>query len=314
MSAGRTPLLLVAATLFGGIAGAVMSLSLAPSVEGDWGDGSTGTTPAELAERVNVLEARLAEAESRPARSRSGSRRGAETAEDASASPRALGTPLDATETEPRVPQYDDLGLPVPEESFLARVSAAMTEIERRRKARSAQENLVQRRDKFLASIKKRYRNYREPLQLSGDELERIEKTATTYVDERLDLQADGATRPELEARDREARREIRAILGTDRYRKLRRLELDQSARPVIVDAANRAGVDAGQRKQIETLLADHIERVVDLDVRLRTDEVSDDERRQIREQMNTANRSSWDRLRNDILTDEQRERVPERR
>jgi hypothetical protein len=71
--------------------------------------------------------------------------------------------------------------------------------------------------------------------------------------------------------------------------------------------------VDKEQRDRIERLLDQHIEGLVDLDVRARTEELSAEERQAIREKMDAANRAAWDRLRNEILDAEQRERVPKR-
>ncbi len=261
--AGRTFLLVLTGALLGGGVTALLGSALTPAPEAAPADTSA------LEERITQLESRMAQAERTKRSARRERRKEAGTAKAAAAAESASET--DSSGPLPSGP-VDDLGLPVPEEEFVTRVAAALTEIEKRRAERKQREQLIGRRDGYLAEVKKRYTNYKGPLALTDEELGRIQTVAETYVDERLLLQADGHAQEELLARDRKARRDIRDIMGPDRYRKLRALELDRAARPVIVDAAGKAGVDSEQRKQIERLLSDHIERIVDSDVRVRTE------------------------------------------
>ena len=77
---------------------------------------------------------------------------------------------------------------------------------------------------------------------------------------------------------------------------------------------ARGVGITTEQRERIEDLLENHIERVVDHDVRLKTEELPAEERARLGRELQVASRQGWDRLRNEILNEEQRKRVPKRR
>jgi len=162
-----------------------------------------------------------------------------------------------------------------------------------------------------MGEVDRRLRDYAAKLELTEEEATAFRAAAKSGLERHLTAQAEGASRDELAAIDREKERAYRDILGSAKHRDFRKLEIDQAARPVIVDAANRAGVDSHQRDQIERLLSDHIERYVDPEIRIRTEELDAETRASIMQDMNAANRAAWDRLRNQILTPEQRERVP---
>jgi hypothetical protein len=292
----------VAAALLGGAVGAFLTDAL----RDDARDApSAATRDREL--RIERMEQRLVDVERKPARSRAEAR--AATAID---DVRADAEGPDAAALH-SVDPSDEPTVDAPDEEFVQRVAAALGEIDRRKKAAEQRETIEQRRSRYLSEAHKQYANYRDPLALSDGDVTRLESISEKFVDQRIELQTSGADGAALAEQERAARREIRDVLGAERYRKLRGLELDKVARPVIVMAATRAGVDTEQRERIETLLSDHIERIVDYDVTLRTDEVQDDERKRIQDEMNRANREAWDRIRNDILTQEQRGRVPER-
>ncbi len=164
-----------------------------------------------------------------------------------------------------------------------------------------------------MGEVDRRLRDYKAKLELTDAEATAFRAAAEAGLERHLVAQADGASREDLAAIDREKERAYREILGNAKHREFRKLEIDHLARPVIVDAANRAGVDSHQRDQIERLLSDHIERYVDPEIRLRTEELDAATRGSIMKDMKEANRAAWDRLRNQILTPEQRERVPVR-
>lgn len=294
----------MAAALLGGVVGAVAVDALREEASTA---APTKAARAESERRIERIEERLVAFERRPARAHSEARDGAEPATS------ARDTDSQTTAAPGESGPGGEPGEAAPDDEFVNRVAAALGEIDRRKQAAQQRETLEQRRDRYLAEVHKQYANYRVPLDLSDTEITHLESISEEFVDHRIELQNSGAGDVEIAAQERAARREIRDVLGAERYRKLRGLELDKVARPVIVMAATRAGVDTEQRERIETLLSDHIERIVDYDVTLRTDEVPDAERKRIQDEMNRANRDAWDRLRNEILTEEQRGRVPER-
>jgi hypothetical protein len=305
----RSPLvLIVGAAVVGGIAGSAATLVVSPPASDDAG------TPAALVERVVELERRAETADRRPERTR---RRPAP--DDASP---ALPTDIEPAPTTDDAPGgaerprelFGNLGLTPPSDEFVARVAAAMELIEQRKKERMSLEKADKSKAKVLADLAKKLTNYTKPLDLTDAEIAEYTELATEYLDERFDAQLEGAEQSELRAMDRAARRGVQALLGADRYRKMRALEIDTLARPVIADTANRAGVTTEQREQIETLLSTHIERMVDVDVRMRTEELPAETLRELQTEVQRMNRQAWDDLRYDILTEEQRGRVPERR
>jgi len=196
---------------------------------------------------------------------------------------------------------------------FVDLVRSAIDEIKRQDDEQRTDKKVADQRGKYLREVDKKLVNYRDKLGMTDEQVAAFRRVAEAGVDARLAAQAEGLERSELEALDRVRHREFRDVLGGDGYREFRKLELDAVARPVIVSISGQAGVDREQRDRIERLLDEHIESIVDLDVKLRTEEIDGKERTAIHERMRDASRSAWDRLRGSILDAEQRGRVPKR-
>ncbi len=282
--------------------------------------------PAEvsaLVARVTEIERRVPADAPRAARGRT---RVAPDAASASEGDRASGdfdheaafewaVRSDRLDPEVRVPEGGGDGVvpraPPPE--FVDLVRSAIDEIKRQDAEGSVEQRVADQRKKYLYEVDKKLTNYRDKLGLTDEQVTAFRAAAEAGYDERLQAQLDGKPQNELQALDRKRHREFRDIIGGAAYRDFRKLELDAVARPTIVSIAGQAGVDREQRDRIERLLDEHIEGIVDLEVRVRTEELDPEERRAIQEEMQDASRSAWDRLRGNILDAEQRERVPKR-
>lgn len=294
------------------------------------GDVGTEASPgvgdtSELVRRLEDLERRLERAERRGP----GSRRSARGAGDGLAgaadspaaavahgdtSPDAASPSRPGTSSEPGAGDEPTAHLADgPDAAFVERVADAIRTLqERRREEQEAAERERKRRE-TLGGLAKKLREYVPRLGLDDATARAFARAATEGATRLLDAQEAGATGDELAALHRENQRGYQELLGEGGYRELRKLELDAAARPTIVSIAGQAGVDARQREQIESLLSQHIESLVDLDVRARTEALEATELQSIRERMDRANRTAWDRIRREILTAEQRERVPRR-
>lgn len=275
-----------------------------------------------LTERVVELEQRLEQAEAAPPRRRLHVREpaGASTAADPVTGHAGADRPADeptgsggAAATTSAADGADGEGRVAVAPEFVQSVRAALDQI-RREDARAKEiQGLRDERAKYVHDLDRRLANYQELLGLSDDQVEAIRATAQEGMDEILRARAQGVEGEELATLERARQREVRDLVGGATYREMRKLLLDEMARPVIVSVAGQAGVDKQQRDRIERLLDEHIEGLVDLDVRVRTEELSAEERQAIQAKMNDANRAAWDRLRNEILDAQQRERVPKR-
>ncbi len=309
MSATRTAVLVVVSAVIGGAVGSWLTSATPPPASTAGADGIEGTAddlagptpPAEiaaLARRVEQVERRVG---TRGARRAAPQPDGSEPAVQ----------PFRGGGDSVAAPWFDTSGDPVP--GFVDAVRSAIGEIQRQNREVGAEKKRGDDRKRYLTEVDKRLRDYADPLQLTEAQLTSFKSAAETSIDARLAAQANGAKREELESLDREKERAFRDILGSARHREYRKLEIDRFARPFIADIASKAGVDGRQRDQIESLLSSHIDRLVDTDVRLKTEELDGSTRTTLRTSVNTANREAWDRLRNEILRDDQRDRVPAR-
>ncbi len=316
----RDVLLVVAGAAAGAVAGAVASAP-APSATGD----------AALDRRIADIERRVERAAiETPRRRRHAGQAGqAGQAADAAADDdlarrAAAGLQAAAATTSaddglggggdrsPGGREADD-GIVAVSPEFVASVRAAIDTIRREDESAARIQKLRDARAKYVRNLDRRLTDYQEVLRLDDQQLEALRTTALAGMDERLRAQAGGAAAEELASMERERQRSIRDVLGGATYREMRKLELDEMARPTVVSVAGKAGVNSEQRTRIERLLDQHIESIVDLDVRARTEDLSAEERQAIEDRMDAANRAAWDRLRGEILDAEQRERVPKR-
>jgi len=313
MEPGKIVMLAAGAAALGGVAGA-MAVGLTAG-SADRAE-SAATEVRELREerqdlfsRLEALEKKRPRASDRP---RSSDEPGASAAEALRVS-RAMGAEDDPARHAITGPLADGtLGGPDDvDQAFVDRVRAAIETIRRENREANAEGEQRRKREKYLNGLDKRLSNYKDRLGLTDPQVADLGRLAERAFDERAAAQVAGATGDELASMDRETARVSQGLMGQETYREFRKLELDRAARPIIVDAAIKAGVDQEQRDQIETLLTRHIEKVVEWDVRVRTDDLPGDERERIMTEYRNANRDAWDRLRSDILTEEQRQRVP---
>lgn len=322
MSRAISPSFALVLVLAGAVVGALTAATVSTALE----PGSTAShtadpaTSTELLERIERLEAELVEAR-RSRRPRPGSpaadetaaatQEGGPTGSDSSRRDRA-DTGRDAIDDAPSTPDGSRAATNV-DDAFVARVGEAIRTLQERAAGEREAQKRKQEREKALRELGRKLREYVPRLGLDEATANAFVEATTAGTTRLLDAQAAGVGGEELATLTRENQQRYQDLLGEAGYRELRKLELDAAARPSIVSIAGQAGVDGPQREQIERLLTDHIESLVDLDVRARTQELSPEERQSIRERMNDANREAWDRLRRDILTEEQRDRVPRR-
>jgi hypothetical protein len=303
--------------VFGGAVGALGAMFVAPTV------GVGGSVPVELGDRVAVLEREMETVESGVglAPGQLGSVSTAEVrhsiAKVAGAGPtRGRNGDPEALEDDPHAIELSG-GLLDPTPSvgveFVEKVRAAIAEIEKERGEAQAAEKRVKQREWYLDAVDKRLEELREPLALSEDEIQRIQVLALEKIADRQADEAEGAPQAELGEIDRAAQAGVREVLGDARYRQYRKLDIDKIARPMVAKVSSLAGVNALQRREIEGLLSEHIDRIVDKEVRIRSESLSSEERGELRRQIDEQNQEAWRRLREDILTEEQRKRVPNR-
>ncbi len=328
---GRTIAIFTLGTLLGGGVGAAVAIGVASQALTSLTDreAATGADPEplspELTDRLKRLERAVGVEHSTTTRVRRhrGASRGAIGAD------RGLELPPTGASAEEEAARFggvrgDDehaspltgLGVddgPAAGAAFVDRVREALSQIERERQAAAEQKRRDKDAERFLRDAARRFREYQQRLGLTDDEVTRLHAIAEGSVERRLSAQDDGADRDALSMLDRTTQREVQSVLGDERYVQYRKLEIDRMARPIVANIASHTGVDGAQRREIEGLLSEHIDRIARDESRLRSEELPAAERERLRNDVNTANREAWRRLREDILTDDQRGRMPER-
>ncbi len=314
----RGALLVAAGAAAGGIAGALVAAGPAAAPGGPAAD------TASLDARIDELERRL---KAQPERLR---RERVRVGGDAAAAPgdtAPLAFPsLDGRDvTDPAqadgpaadgdspgdAPRGEAAAAPSPQ--FVEAVRLAIDEIKRDAAEGAAERKLRAEREKKIAELRRSIPEIASRLGLDYEEAAQLGRTALAGAEAVLAARAEGRPDEEVRGLERQGHRAVRDFLGSARYRDMRKIELDAAARPTIAKVASLAGVDREQRDRIEGLLTRHIDTLVDDEIRARTEELPGEERAAIRTRLDAANRTAWDRIRNEILDAEQRERVPAR-
>ncbi|MGE0432155.1 MAG: hypothetical protein AB7K09_10080 [Planctomycetota bacterium] len=193
-------------------------------------------------------------------------------------------------------------------------VRRALNEVRAEERAERERAERAKNKDALMKLIGNRLTELRTELGLSDDQINRINDLAIDFVDDRAAAAANGASADELAAMDRGVQRGVRDIMGDATYREYRKSEISRAGRPLVGMALATVGLDAQQWDNVNRFLDGHIDRVVDSDVRLQTEEMTPAARKQLKDEMDAANQAAWQTMLDQYLTDEQRSRVPNRK
>ena len=198
-------------------------------------------------------------------------------------------------------------------ESVKDAVRRAINEIRREEKEAAAAANAAKNKDALLKLVGNRLDELRDELGLSDDQVGRIGDLAQEFLDERQAAAANGASADELAAMDRAAQRGVQDIMGATNYREFRKAEILRAGRPMVGMALAMAGLDAQQWDNVNRYLEGHVDRIADNDVRLQTEDLSPEQRQELKAETDAANQDAWSTILQEYLTDEQRSRVPKK-
>lgn len=140
------------------------------------------------------------------------------------------------------------------------------------------------------------------------DELKALARRA---IERTLAAKREGATAQQLAALDVETQAEVRRLVGDPVYVATERARITADARKGITWVAAAVGLTAAQHTQLDRILAESVEQVLPDVIRYRTTPLPDAERAAIQASLEQRRTSGWDRFRTDVLTEEQRRRLP---
>lgn len=140
------------------------------------------------------------------------------------------------------------------------------------------------------------------------DELKALARRA---VQKTVDAKREGATAQQLAALDVETQAEVRRLVGDPVYVATERARITADARKGITWVAAAVGLTPAQHTQLDRILAESVEQVLPDVIRYRTTSLPDAERAAIEASLAQRRTAGWDRFRADVLTEEQRRRLP---
>lgn len=183
-----------------------------------------------------------------------------------------------------------------------------LAELEAKRLAQQAK--LAETRDKVLEASIKRLQGFAEQLGLADWQLAEIEAMASELTMDYLIAQADGASKEELDAIVRDANRETQRIMGDAMYRDYRVARYNSEVDPKIDWVMGAVSGDEQQRERMREHWYGHSDRTVDRRIRVDTQEMTPEEREELRRELEEADGEAWREGVETVLTPEQQRQM----
>lgn len=163
----------------------------------------------------------------------------------------------------------------------------------------------------LLAGVDAEAERWGKTYDLGEGRVDELKALAQRAVQKTVDAQREGASAQQLAALDVETQAEVRRLVGDPVYTATERARITADARKGITWVAAAVGLTPAQHTQLDRLLSESVEQVLPDVIRYRTTSLPDTERAAIEASLAQRRTAGWDRFRADVLTEEQRRRLP---
>ena len=164
---------------------------------------------------------------------------------------------------------------------------------------------------KFIADIDAVLDGWSDTYDLREWQVEELKSLLRRSVERMAGAKRQGASPQELAAMDVEAQAEVRRIVGDAVYVATERVRVTQGARNALTWLSAAVGLTPAQHTQLDRFVAEGVERDLPAIVRLRSETMADEEREALQRRLEQQRDETWRRIRNELLTEEQRQRIP---
>ena len=244
--------------------------------------------------RVKELETKLAELENRVRELESTRVEANPPAEDESAM-KILAAALEAPS-----PKLEEL------------LVAAMDEVRERQELRERDAKRKKGAKGLISFIDGELDRWSDEYDLTTQEVDELKGLTRRAIDQRMAAEADGASGYELTQLGVEAQGEVRRIVGDEVYRRTERDRLTREARGKLMWLTVAVGgLSEEQHSSLDTVVDAAVEDRLDDVIRRRAEPLTQDEYDTLGALIKQDQASTWERIRDDVLTEEQRRRIP---
>lgn len=138
-----------------------------------------------------------------------------------------------------------------------------------------------------------------------------LKALARHAVQRTVDAKRGGASAQQLAVLDVETQAEVRRLVGDTVYAATERARITAEARKGLTWVSAAVGLTPAQHTQLDRILYDSVEQALPDVVRYRTVSLPEAERTAIEASLTKRRTENWERFRADVLTEEQRLRLP---
>lgn len=165
--------------------------------------------------------------------------------------------------------------------------------------------------DKRIEGIDAQIDSAAETYGLHHTQVDALKELTRRALARTAEAQAAGAGKEELRGIEVDVQGEVRQILGEDTYAAVERSRVTREARGKLTWLAAAVGLTEAQHTQLDAILAEGVERALPDVIRVRTEHLSPQAFEEAQARLGAGRTKDWDRIRNDLLTPEQRARIP---
>jgi hypothetical protein len=165
--------------------------------------------------------------------------------------------------------------------------------------------------DKRIEGIDAQIDSAAETYGLHHTQVEALKELTRRALARTAEAQAAGAGKEDLRRLEVDVQGEVRQILGEDTYAAVERSRVTREARGKLTWLSAAVGLTEAQHTRLDAILAEGVERALPDVIRVRTEHLSPQAFEEAQARLGAGRTKDWDRIRNDLLTPEQRARIP---
>ena len=189
---------------------------------------------------------------------------------------------------------------------------AAMDEVRQRQALRKSDAKREQGAKGLISFIDGELDRWSDEYDLTTQEIDELKSLTRRAIDQRMAAEADGASRYELTQLGVETQGEVRRIVGDEVYRRTERDRLTREARGKLMWLTVAVGgLSEEQHASLDSVVDGAVEDRLDDVIRMRAEPMPEDEYNAVGALIKQDQASTWANIREDVLTEEQRRRIP---
>jgi len=146
---------------------------------------------------------------------------------------------------------------------------------------------------------------------LGEGRVEELKGLARRAIQRTLDAKREGASAQQLAALDVETQAEVRRLVGDGVYAATERARITADARKGLTWVSAAVGLTPAQHTQLDRMLSDSVEQALPDVIRYRTVPLPEAERAALLASLEQRKAANGERFRTEVLTEEQRRRLP---